>query len=127
MRNTRSANTALDSLDKMGVKFSIDDFGAGYSSLYYLKRFPVDTLKIDRSFVSDVTTNPDDAAIVSAIISMGHNMKLKVIAEGVEHQNQLRFLERLGCDEVQGFYFSRPLPADRFAEWLRKYDTDAVA
>ena len=109
MRNTRAANAALDSLDAMGVKFSIDDFGTGYSSLYYLKRFPVDTLKIDRSFISDVTTNPDDAAIVSAIIGMGHNMKLKVIAEGVENHEQMSFLRAHDCDIIQGFLFSQPL------------------
>ncbi|HFD92277.1 MAG TPA: EAL domain-containing protein [Gammaproteobacteria bacterium] len=109
MRNTRAANAALDSLDAMGVKFSIDDFGTGYSSLYYLKRFPVDTLKIDRSFISDVTSNPDDAAIVSAIIGMGHNMKLKVIAEGVENHEQMAFLRAHDCDIIQGFLFSQPL------------------
>ena len=120
MRNTRAANAALDSLDAMGVKFSIDDFGTGYSSLYYLKRFPVDTLKIDRSFVSDVTTNPDDAAIVSAIIGMGHNMKLKVIAEGVENQEQMAFLRAHDCDIIQGFLFSQPLLPAGMSRVLRE-------
>ncbi|MFQ5488379.1 MAG: EAL domain-containing protein, partial [Gammaproteobacteria bacterium] len=94
MRNSRATNMALERLDKMGVKFSIDDFGTGYSSLSYLKRFPVDTLKIDRSFVRDVDSNPDDAAIVAAIIGMGHNMNLNVIAEGVEQSVQLEFREK---------------------------------
>lgn len=123
MRNTRAANAALDSLDAMGVKFSIDDFGTGYSSLYYLKRFPVDTLKIDRSFVSDVDSNPDDAAIVSAIIGMGHNMKLKVIAEGVENHEQMAFLRAHDCDIIQGFLFSQPLLPAGMTRVLREKST----
>ena len=120
MRNTRAANAALDCLDEMGVRFSIDDFGTGYSSLSYLKRFPIDTLKIDRVFVHDVTTNPDDAAIVSAIIGMAHNMHLHVIAEGVENPGQLDFLREHHCDAIQGYLFSQPLLPDSMTRLLRE-------
>jgi EAL domain-containing protein (putative c-di-GMP-specific phosphodiesterase class I) len=102
----------------LGLKLSIDDFGTGYSSLSYLKRFPIDALKIDRSFVTDVTSNPDDAAIATAIILMGHSLKLKVVAEGVETENQLAFLRVLQCNEAQGYLFSPPVPADRAAALL---------
>ncbi len=120
MRNSRTTNMALERLDKMGVKFSIDDFGTGYSSLSYLKRFPVDTLKIDRSFVRDVDSNPDDAAIVAAIIGMGHNMNLNVIAEGVEQPVQLEFLRNSDCDAIQGYLFSQPLLPASLTRLLRE-------
>ncbi len=111
MQNTTSAIETMMALDKLGVELSIDDFGIGYSSLSYLKRFPVSRLKIDQSFVRDIASDPDDAAITQAVISLGHSMGLKVIAEGVETVEQLAFLRERKCDEVQGYYFSRPISA----------------
>jgi diguanylate cyclase (GGDEF)-like protein len=112
MQNPDLAAGVLQTLKGMGVKISVDDFGTGYSSLASLKRLPIDALKIDRSFVRDATTDPDDAALVMAIITLAHNLRLKVIAEGVETEEQLRFLHLLRCDEIQGFLFSKPLPPD---------------
>lgn len=110
---------AIQRLKSLGVQLSIDDFGTGYSSLSYLRRFAVDKLKIDRSFVRDMATNPSDAAIVQAIIQMARSLKLKTIAEGVENEQQLSILGLQRCDEVQGYYFSRPLPADEFSRFVR--------
>ncbi|HEY8803563.1 MAG TPA: bifunctional diguanylate cyclase/phosphodiesterase, partial [Clostridium sp.] len=104
----------LRELNDLGIKISIDDFGTGYSSLSYLKKFPIDYLKIDKSFVMDIMNDESDANIVGTIISMAHNLGLKVIAEGVEDKEQLRFLQLRNCDFVQGYYFSRPIPADVF-------------
>jgi EAL domain-containing protein (putative c-di-GMP-specific phosphodiesterase class I) len=111
---------SLHALRSMGIQLSIDDFGTGYSSLSYLKHFPVDALKIDRSFVRDLTSVADDAAITSAIIAMAHALELKVVAEGVESDAHLAFLRSQGCDEVQGYLVGRPMPADRFAERLAR-------
>ena len=110
----------LRGLKAMGVKLSIDDFGTGYSSLSYLKQLAVDKLKIDQSFVQDMLTDPDGASIVKAIIQLGHTLQLTVIAEGVEIDAQLAFLDESGCDEAQGYLFSRPVPADQFARLLEK-------
>jgi len=120
MGGTGVANTALSGLAALGVGLAIDDFGTGYSSLSYLKHFPVDKLKIDRSFIRDVTTNPGDAAITSAIIAMGHALSLRVVAEGVETAEQFKLLRKLGCDVIQGNWASPPLSPDAFAANLRK-------
>jgi EAL domain-containing protein (putative c-di-GMP-specific phosphodiesterase class I) len=120
MKNPESAIKTLVKLKETGIKISIDDFGTGYSSLGYLKHLPIDILKIDRSFVRDLTTNPDDAAIVMAIIALGHNLNLKVVAEGVETEEQLKFLHLLRCDEWQGFFNSKPMPAEAFKRLLQK-------
>jgi EAL domain-containing protein (putative c-di-GMP-specific phosphodiesterase class I) len=118
MKDPEEAIEKLLELRMMGIKIAIDDFGTGYSSLSYLKRFPIDTLKIDKSFVRDVCTDPDDASIVRAIITLGHALDLTVIAEGVETQDQLDYLNSLGCDVVQGFLFSKALSTRDFGELL---------
>lgn len=107
----------LRALHTLGVRFSIDDFGTGYSSLAYLRQFPLHALKIDRSFLRDIAKD-DDAAIVSAIISLGHSLGLKVVAEGAESAEQVDFLARQGCDSVQGYFYARPMPVDAFESWL---------
>ena len=108
----------LQSLHARGVHISIDDFGTGYSSMSYLKKFPIDNLKIDRCFVKDVIDDADDAAIVTAIIAMAHSLRIRVTAEGVEDENQLSFLRTKGCEEAQGYLISKPLPAEVFDTWL---------
>jgi diguanylate cyclase (GGDEF)-like protein/PAS domain S-box-containing protein len=112
--------TLLKSLRKMGVGLAIDDFGTGFSSLSYLKRLPVDTIKIDRSFVRDIQTDPDDATIITAIIRMSQGLKLNVVAEGVENETQLAFLREEGCNQYQGYLISEPLDADAFAQFVDK-------
>jgi len=104
----------------MSIGISIDDFGTGYSSLSYLKRYPINALKIDRSFVTDVATNPADAGIVRAVVEMAHGMKLNVIAEGVETKDQFAHLQEYGCDEMQGYWVSRPLPAEGVERLLQE-------
>jgi len=115
MSNAEHTIEVLESLKALGIRIAIDDFGTGYSSLAYLKRFPIDKLKIDIAFVRDITTNPDDAAIALAIISMAHSLHMQVIAEGVESRAQMALLRRHRCDEIQGFHFSRALPAAELA------------
>ncbi len=120
MQNAQATIDTLAALGNMGVRFAIDDFGTGYSSLSYLKRFSINTLKIDRSFVRDITTDPDDAAIITTIVAMAHNLKLNVVAEGVETEEQLAFLRAGGCDGFQGYLFSRPVAAEKLARLLQR-------
>ncbi|MBT9520459.1 MAG: EAL domain-containing protein [Dechloromonas sp.] len=120
MHDAESSASVLESLKAMGMQLAIDDFGTGYSSLSYLKRFPINTLKIDQSFVQDIDIDVDDASIVKAMIGMGKSLKQRVIAEGVETESQLAFLRKLQCDEGQGFLFGHPLPADQFERLLLK-------
>jgi len=110
MRDTTKTNTALCQLKELGVRIAVDDFGTGYSSLSYLHRFNVDTLKIDRSFVQHVTKRQDSASIATAIVGLGHNLGLEIIAEGVETPEQLEFMRNNGCDIIQGYIFGRPIP-----------------
>ncbi|HUE83217.1 MAG TPA: EAL domain-containing protein [Pyrinomonadaceae bacterium] len=118
MGNAEFAIDVLNGLKAMGVRITIDDFGTGFSSLSYLKRLPIDTLKVDRSFVREAPSDPDDAAMVMAIITLAHNLRLNVVAEGVETQEQLQLLRLLRCDEIQGFFFSRPLAVDAVSTLL---------
>jgi diguanylate cyclase (GGDEF)-like protein/PAS domain S-box-containing protein len=126
MRDAESTVDTLHALKAMGVQLAVDDFGTGYSSFSYLRRFPLDALKIDQSFVHEITGNPDDATIVSAMISIGKNLKQRVIAEGVETRKQLNFLQTQGCGEGQGYYFSRPAVAERFAKLLETGISETV-
>jgi diguanylate cyclase len=130
MTDPEGTAAILEQLSRMGVLVSVDDFGTGYSSMNYLRRFPIDKLKIDRGFVADLINCADDASIVRAIISLAHSLRLKVVAEGVETPEQLKFLRTLGCDQYQGYHFSPPLPASEFAklvtEWQRAEDDDSA-
>jgi len=127
MTNPEESVSILEQLSKMGVLVSVDDFGTGYSSMSYLRRFPIDKLKIDRGFISEIMTRPDDASIVRAIVSLAHSLRLKVVAEGVETPDQLDFLKTLGCDQYQGFHFSTPVSAADFEELLRRQRDDEPA
>lgn len=120
MENVEATIKQLEGLHELGVQLSVDDFGTGYSSLAYLKRFPLDSLKIDRSFVTHITSDQDDASICSAIIGMAHNLRMKVIAEGVETEDHLTFLRALTCDELQGYLFSPPRDANGMEQMLRE-------
>ena len=126
MKHVEATIELLQTLRESGVRVALDDFGTGYSSLSYLRRFPIDSLKIDRSFVQQIASGPTDAAIVTAVISMARSLKLRVVAEGVETLQELKFLQARECDEVQGYYFSRPLPAAQFATLLARGMSGAV-
>ena len=126
MQNPERAVTTLNRLREMGISVSIDDFGTGYSSLGYLKRFPIDNVKVDRSFIKDLPHDTDDAAITRAVIAMAHSLRIRVVAEGVETLEQLQFLRDHNCDECQGFYMSRPLPASEFALLVRGWQRDQI-
>ena len=119
MQNVEATLATLQAIKALGVRLAVDDFGTGYSSLSYLRKFPVDVLKIDQSFIHGLSHEPKDAALVSAIIQLGRSLNLSIIAEGVETQEQLAFLKQQGCEEGQGYYFSKALPADSFARLLR--------
>jgi diguanylate cyclase (GGDEF)-like protein/PAS domain S-box-containing protein len=118
MKRAEFAASILQSLRAKGVRLAVDDFGTGYSSLSYLRKFPVDTLKIDQSFVRQITTTPDETSIVTAVISLGQSLKLRVVAEGVETLEELAFLQSQQCNEAQGYYFSQPIPSQQFAKLL---------
>ena len=118
MNNPEKAVSTLNELKALGVRIAIDDFGTGYSSLNYLKRFPVSSIKIDRSFVNDIHVDMDDKAIVDAVIGLGHSLNLEVVAEGVEEVEQHEYLRDKGCDFIQGFLFAKPLPAATFESWV---------
>ncbi len=118
MGDPENAVTILDEIKAMGVSIALDDFGTGYSSLSYLRRFPIDTLKIDRSFIHEIDQKQEDAEIVSAITSMAHTLRLRVVVEGIETVSQLGVVTRRHCDVIQGFLFSRPLPADEIVHLL---------
>ena len=119
MSNPELAVQQLKALRELGIRISIDDFGTGYSSLAYLKRLPIHTLKLDRSFVRDIEIDPNDAEICSATIALAHNLGLTVVAEGVETEMQRDYLMEHGCDYLQGYYFSKPLPADEISRFIQ--------
>jgi EAL domain-containing protein (putative c-di-GMP-specific phosphodiesterase class I) len=120
MHNPARFVSILTKIKDMGVRLAIDDFGTGYSSLAQIKNFPIDTLKVDRSFIRNLPQDSENRAITEAIIIMGKNLSLTVVAEGVETKEQEKFLKEQVCDEMQGFYFSKPIEPDRFADLLRK-------
>ena len=127
MKRAESAASILETLRARGVHIAVDDFGTGYSSLSYLRKFPIDALKIDQSFVRQITSAPDDTTIVTAVISMGRSLKLRVVAEGVETQEELAFLQACLCDEAQGYYFSHPVPPQQFAKLLKSGIPEAAS
>jgi EAL domain-containing protein (putative c-di-GMP-specific phosphodiesterase class I) len=121
MHDVDFTTSMLKDLQVMGVNLAVDDFGTGYSSLGYLKRFPLNTIKIDQSFIRELTIDPNDAAIVTAIIALGRGLNLNVVAEGVETQAQLDYLRSLNCEEMQGYLFSKPMPSANATEFLQRY------
>jgi diguanylate cyclase len=127
MEDAKSTASVLEQLKTMGIHLAVDDFGTGYSSLSYLRKFPIDVLKIDRSFVQQITSNSDDSAIVSAIISMGKSLNHTVVAEGIETREQEEYLQTQFCAEGQGYLFSPPLAAEQFAHLVQTGITEIVA
>jgi predicted signal transduction protein with EAL and GGDEF domain len=127
MEDNEATRSMLESFRRLGVRMAIDDFGTGHSSLSYIRRFAIDTLKIDRSFVQSLPDNEEDTAICSAVIALGRNMKMCVVAEGVETAEQAQVLRELGCDEVQGYWISRPMPGADFAGWFVNYNRARTA
>lgn len=121
MDDPARAQSTLDRLAAMGFALSIDDFGTGYSSLAYLKRLPVDELKIDKSFVMKMAQDQDDAKIVRSTVDLGHNLGLRVVAEGVESEEVWFLLRQMGCDQGQGYFMGKPMPVERFLEWLQQW------
>jgi EAL domain-containing protein (putative c-di-GMP-specific phosphodiesterase class I) len=119
MKHVESTKSILNALREKGIQLAVDDFGTGYSSLSYLRKFSIDAIKIDQSFIRQITTAPDDTTIVTAMIGMGRSLKLRVVAEGVETQQELDFLKVHHCEEAQGYYFSRPVPPQQFAKLLK--------
>jgi diguanylate cyclase len=126
MRHAESTACTLKTLREKGIKVAIDDFGTGYSSLSYLRKFPVDALKIDQSFIRQISTSGDDTALVTAVIGMARNLKLRVVAEGVETVEEVAFLQNHLCDEAQGHYFSWPVPPQQFARLLKTGISETV-
>jgi EAL domain-containing protein (putative c-di-GMP-specific phosphodiesterase class I) len=126
IKRAETASSVLQTLRSRGIQIAVDDFGTGYSSLSYLTKFPIDALKIDQSFVRQISSVPVDTTIVTTVISMGRSLKLRVVAEGVETQNELEFLQSQNCEEAQGYYFSRPVPAQKFARLLETGIREAV-
>jgi EAL domain-containing protein (putative c-di-GMP-specific phosphodiesterase class I) len=127
MQNTETTYIAVHELTSMGLRFAIDDFGTGYSSLAYLKRFPLHSIKIDRSFIRDMMNHSEDASIVKTIISMAHSLNMIVLAEGVETNQQMDFLNEHNCNEVQGFLISCPLSAEDFTGFMSKERNKTIA
>jgi EAL domain-containing protein (putative c-di-GMP-specific phosphodiesterase class I) len=126
MKHAESTESVLKKLRARGIRVAVDDFGTGYSSLSYLRKFSIDALKIDQSFVRQITTAPEQTTIVTAIISMGRNLNLRVVAEGVETPEEMAFLQAHQCDEAQGYYFSRPVPPEQFAKLLKSGVSESV-
>ena len=126
MANAEQTAAKLQALREMGVSLAIDDFGTGYSSLAYLKRLPITTLKIDKTFITDLNRDPDDTAITTTVITMAHSLGLTVVAEGVESETQLRFLDHFRCDEIQGHWLSRPVDPESCLRFIREWSPAAI-
>jgi EAL domain-containing protein (putative c-di-GMP-specific phosphodiesterase class I) len=127
MKNVDTAIQVLNQLKEMGITIAVDDFGTGYSSLNYLRRLPIHVVKIDRSFLQDISSQSEDSCIVKAIITMAHSLKLKVVAEGIEREEQVRILQSYHCDMGQGYFFSKPLPAEDVPDLCRVGTTGSVS